>query len=76
MRGYKICHKEDIEYVTKMIVSSHGSHSSSGIEELNNKCLVNESYYNSLVMHDLPQEMGKQIVRQESPEELDKCKRL
>ncbi|XP_059429066.1 TMV resistance protein N-like [Corylus avellana] len=67
---------EDIEYVTKMIVSTRGTHSYSGIEELKDKCLINESYYNSLVMHDLLQEMGKEIVRQESPEEPGKRSRL
>jgi hypothetical protein len=67
---------EDIEYVTKMIVSTRGSHSYSGIEELKYKCLVNESRHNSLEMHDLLQEMGKEIVRQESPEEPGKRSRL
>ena len=37
-----------------------------GIQKLIDKCLVTVGQYNNLSMHDLVQQMGKEIVRQES----------
>jgi hypothetical protein len=42
-------------------------YSYSGINELKDKCLITEDW-DVLVMHDLLQEMGREIVRQESKE--------
>jgi hypothetical protein len=66
---------ENVEYVTK-ILDRCGFHSYGGIEELKDKCLITESWDGSLVMHDLLQEMGREIVRQESPEEPGNRSRL
>jgi hypothetical protein len=59
---------KDVDYVTKILDSCV-------IEELKDKCLVTQSY-KSLEMHDLLQEMGRKIVRQESPKEPGKHSRL
>ncbi|XP_059429169.1 disease resistance protein RUN1-like [Corylus avellana] len=53
---------ENVEYVTK-IVDSCGFHSYSGIEELKDKCLIAEFSDKSLVMHELLQEMDREIIR-------------
>ena len=47
-----------------------------GITRLVNKCLINEEQNGTLSMHDLIQQMGKEIVRQESPIILRKRSRL
>ncbi|XP_059455249.1 disease resistance protein Roq1-like [Corylus avellana] len=65
---------ENVEYVTN-ILDSCGFRSYSGIEELKDKCLITQSC-GSLVMHDLFQEMGREIVRKESPNEPGKRSRL
>jgi hypothetical protein len=65
---------EYVEYVTK-ILDSCGFYSYSSITELKEKCLITESQ-GILAMHDLLQEMGREIVRQESPEEPGKRSRL
>jgi len=66
-----------VEEVTKILDCTRGSHSfSAAIEELKDKCLITQSYYKSLEMHDLLQEMGREIVRQESPDEPGKRSRL
>ncbi|GLT53804.1 hypothetical protein SLA2020_270500 [Shorea laevis] len=65
---------ENVEYVTK-VLDSCGYYSYSGIEELKDKCLITQSY-GSLEMHDLLQEMGREIVRQESPKEPSQRSRL
>jgi hypothetical protein len=65
---------ENVEHVTKML-DSFGFHSYSGIKELKDKCLITQSF-GSLVMHDLLQEMGREIVRQESPKEPGERSRL
>ncbi|XP_059455269.1 TMV resistance protein N-like [Corylus avellana] len=66
---------ENVEYVKKML-DSFGFISYSGIKELKEKCLITESSPGSLVMHDLLQEMGREIVRQESPRDPGKRSRL
>ena len=39
-----------------------------GIKNLIDKCLINVDQFNNLWMHDLLQQMGREIVRQESPQ--------
>ncbi|KAG6655889.1 hypothetical protein CIPAW_05G247400 [Carya illinoinensis] len=68
--------KEDhVDYVRK-ILDSCGFHSYSGIEELKDKCLITQTEYGTLGMHDLLQEMGREIVRPESPKEPGERSRL
>ncbi|KAG6625134.1 hypothetical protein CIPAW_16G075300 [Carya illinoinensis] len=63
-----------IEYVTKILNSCRFS-SSIGIARLQDKCLINIRDQ-CVEMHDLLQEMGKEIVRQESSKEAGKRSRL
>ncbi|XP_040998242.1 disease resistance protein RUN1-like [Juglans microcarpa x Juglans regia] len=63
-----------VEYVTK-ILDTCGFSSSIGIARLKENCLINICYQ-CVEMHDLLQEMGKEIVRQESPKEAGKRSRL
>ncbi|XP_059455234.1 disease resistance protein RPV1-like [Corylus avellana] len=65
---------ENAEYVTK-ILDSVGFCSYTGIEDLKDNCLITQSH-GSLVMHDLVQEVGREIVRQESPNKPGKRSRL
>ncbi|XP_030958329.1 disease resistance protein RPP5-like [Quercus lobata] len=48
----------------------------SGIPKLIDKCLLTIDQYNKLSMHDLLQQMGREIVRQESPRKPKKRSRL
>ncbi|KAF5469365.1 hypothetical protein F2P56_013446, partial [Juglans regia] len=63
------------EYVTK-ILDGCGFFPNDGIKKLNDKCLITIDQYDRLWMHDLLQDMGREIVRQESPEEPGKRSRL
>ncbi|XP_040996231.1 disease resistance protein Roq1-like [Juglans microcarpa x Juglans regia] len=66
------------EYVTK-ILDSCGFYAYVGIKKLNDKCLITIDQYDGsqyLRMHDLLQDMGREIVRQKSPEEPGKRSRL
>ncbi|XP_050290996.1 disease resistance protein RPV1-like isoform X4 [Quercus robur] len=47
-----------------------------GISRLIDKCLVTGDHYNELSMHDLLQRMGREIVRQESPQNPGERSRL
>ena len=47
-----------------------------GIRKLIDKCLMTVNQYNYLSMHDLVQQMGREIVRQESPQNLGERSRL
>jgi hypothetical protein len=67
---------KNVEYVTKILDSTRGFHSYSGIEELKDRCLITQSYNESLKMHNLIQKMGREIVRQESPNEPGNRSRL
>jgi hypothetical protein len=58
---------EDAKYV-RNILDACGFKSKTGIEELKDKCLITEESWGSFMMHDLLQEMGRDIVRQESEE--------
>ncbi|KAG2665067.1 hypothetical protein I3760_16G112500 [Carya illinoinensis] len=64
-----------IEYVKK-ILQSYRLSSSIGIARLKDKCLININSYQYVEMHDLLQEMGTEIVRQESPIEAGERSRL
>ncbi|XP_042964793.1 disease resistance protein RUN1-like [Carya illinoinensis] len=63
-----------VEYVTKILDGCRFS-SSIGIAKLKDKCLINicDQF---VEMHDLLQEMGKEIIRQESPKEACERSRL
>ncbi|KAG6670770.1 hypothetical protein I3843_Q038500 [Carya illinoinensis] len=63
------------EYVTK-ILDSCGFFPDAGIEVLKDKCLITIDQFDRLWMHDLLEDMGKEIVRQESPKEPGKRSRL
>ncbi|KAG7945131.1 hypothetical protein I3843_15G137300 [Carya illinoinensis] len=63
------------DYVTK-ILDGCGFFADAGIKKLNDKCLITIDKYDLLWMHDLIQDMGREIVRQESPGEPSKCSRL
>ncbi|XP_042962115.1 disease resistance protein RPV1-like [Carya illinoinensis] len=62
-------------YVTK-ILDGCGFSAYAGIKKLKDKCLITIDKYERLMMHDLLEDMGKEIVRQESPEEPGKRSRL
>ena len=47
-----------------------------GISRLMDKCLVTINHYNKLSMHDLLQRIGREIVRQESPQNPGERSRL
>ncbi|KAG7945136.1 hypothetical protein I3843_15G137600 [Carya illinoinensis] len=71
---------DDRDYVTK-ILNGCGFFADAGIKKLNDKCLITIDIYKYdgcqyLGMHDLLEDMGKEIVRQESPEEPGKRSRL
>ncbi|KAG2668000.1 hypothetical protein I3760_15G139900 [Carya illinoinensis] len=68
-KGYKR------DYVTK-ILDDCGFFADAGIKKLNDKCLITIDEYDQLEMHDLLEDMGKEIIRQESPEEPGKRSRL
>ena len=48
----------------------------SGIPRLVNKCLITIDRYGRLSMHDLIQQMGREVVRQQAPDILGKRSRL
>ncbi|KAG6632845.1 hypothetical protein CIPAW_12G007100, partial [Carya illinoinensis] len=65
-----------IKYVLE-ILDHCGFSSTIGITRLKEKCLINIGrFYQNVEMHDLLQEMGKEIVRQESPKKVGKRSRL
>ncbi|KAL6315725.1 hypothetical protein AAG906_006587 [Vitis piasezkii] len=66
---------EDKDYVME-ILDGCGFFSLSGIRALIEKSLITISWNNKLMMHDLIQEMGREIVRQQSLEEPSKRSRL
>ncbi|KAG6676439.1 hypothetical protein I3842_15G151400 [Carya illinoinensis] len=66
---------KDADYVIK-ILDSCGFFPDIGIRVLTDKSLIAIEENNRLVMHDLIQEMGREIVRQESPKEPGRRSRL
>jgi hypothetical protein len=63
------------DYVIK-ILDGCGFSSDIGIKVLMEKSLITVDQPNKFVMHDLLQEMGREIVRQESPTEPGERSRL
>ena len=47
-----------------------------GIKKLIDKCLITVDQFGTLWMHDLLQQMGQEIVQQESPQMLKDCSRV
>ncbi|XP_031255253.1 TMV resistance protein N-like [Pistacia vera] len=66
---------EEREYVTR-ILDGCGFNPTIGLSVLLEKSLITISNFNELWMHDLLQEMGRQIVKRESIEESGKRSRL
>ncbi|KAG7945157.1 hypothetical protein I3843_15G138600 [Carya illinoinensis] len=69
---------EEREYVTK-ILDNCGFSAFAGVKKLNDKCLITIDQYDGrqyLRMHDLLQDMVREIIRQESLEEPSKRSRL
>ncbi|KAG6675554.1 hypothetical protein I3842_15G108900 [Carya illinoinensis] len=59
---------EDVDYVVK-ILDSCALSPNIGIKKLMDKCLITIDDCNKFEMHDLLQDMGREIVREESPKE-------
>ncbi|KAG6675556.1 hypothetical protein I3842_15G109000 [Carya illinoinensis] len=59
---------ENVDYVVK-IFDSCGLSPNIGIKKLMDKCLITIDDCNKFEMHDLLQDMGREIVREESPKE-------
>ena len=65
----------DKDYVRR-ILECCGFYRTLGIQKLVDRCLVTIDKDNKLMMHQLLRDMGREIVRQESPEDLGKRTRL
>ncbi|XP_050279851.1 disease resistance protein RUN1-like isoform X2 [Quercus robur] len=65
----------NIDYVVK-ILNACGLCPGFGIPRLVNKCLITVDVIGGLSMHDLIQQMGKEVVRQQAPDILRKRSRL
>ncbi|XP_035546674.1 disease resistance protein RUN1-like [Juglans regia] len=59
---------ENVDYVVK-ILDSCGLNPNIGIKKLMDECLIAIDACNKFEMHDLLQDMGREIVREESPKE-------
>ncbi|XP_042960416.1 TMV resistance protein N-like isoform X2 [Carya illinoinensis] len=66
---------QHMDYVVK-ILDSCGFSPDNGIKRLIDKCLITITIHNTLWMHDLLQDMGKEIVRKESRKEPSTRSRL
>ncbi|XP_035547068.1 disease resistance protein RPV1-like isoform X3 [Juglans regia] len=66
---------KDVDYVIKVLDSCR-FFPDDGIQRLMDKCLMSVDESGKLWMHDLLQDMGREIVRQESPKEPGKRSRL
>ncbi|KAJ9675694.1 hypothetical protein PVL29_024561 [Vitis rotundifolia] len=62
---------KDKDFVSRIL----GPHAEYGIATLNDKCLITISK-NMIDMHDLIQQMGKEIIRQECPDDLGRRSRI
>ena len=69
-KGYKLTEVEDILH------AHHGACMKYQICVLAEKSLIKIDQYDRVTLHDLVEDMGKEIVRQESPEEPGKRSRL
>ena len=65
---------EDKDYMT--MIQDYPDYADYGVNFLVDKSLITISCYNKLQMHDLLQEMGQEIVRQESVRDPSKRSRL
>ncbi|XP_061352075.1 disease resistance protein Roq1-like [Gastrolobium bilobum] len=65
----------EISYV-KEILYLHGFHAENGIQVLTDKSLIKIDLNGFVRMHDLIQDMGREIIRQESTLEPGRCSRL
>ncbi|XP_075657002.1 TMV resistance protein N-like isoform X1 [Castanea sativa] len=65
----------DKDYVVK-ILDACELYPGSGIPRLINKCLITVDRCGTLSMHNLIQQMGKEVVRQQAPDILEKRSRL
>ena len=63
------------DYVTK-ILDACDLYPDYGIPRLVNKCLITVNQHGILLMHDLIQQMGREVVRRESPHILGERSRL
>ncbi|KAK9050525.1 hypothetical protein SSX86_030505 [Deinandra increscens subsp. villosa] len=63
-------------YFTETILNACALNTRSGIRNLIDKCLLSIDWNNKLIMHQLVQEMGRDLIRQESPEKPWKRSRL
>lgn len=66
---------EDKDYITT-ILDGCGFHTKVGLDNLIDRCLLTINDNNKLMMHQLLQEMGREIVRRESLKELGRRSRL
>nr|WIL59982.1 nodulation protein [Melilotus officinalis] len=66
-----------VDYM-KLLLKDYESDNSMavGLERLKDKALITISKYNVISMHDILQEMGREVVRQEFSEDPRKCSRL
>ncbi|XP_039689767.1 putative disease resistance protein At4g11170 [Medicago truncatula] len=66
-----------VGYITLLLKDSNSDNSvAAGLESLKDKALITISEYNVISMHDILQEMGREVVRQESREHPEKRSRL
>lgn len=65
----------DKDYVVK-ILNGCGFFAEIGISVLIDRCLLKINEYNKFTMHDLLRDMGREVVREQSPDEPGKCSRL
>jgi hypothetical protein len=65
----------DVDYVSKLL-DGCGFHSRIGIEVLMQRSLITTNWYNKLRMHDLLRDMGREIIREMSPDHPGKRRRL
>ncbi|KAF5469240.1 hypothetical protein F2P56_013328 [Juglans regia] len=66
---------DDKKYVTK-ILDGCGFFPDAGIRNLMDKCLITVDEYDQLRMHELLEDMGKEIIREKSPEKPGRRSRL
>ena len=70
-KGYNMDYDKVVD-----ILEACGLYPKTGIKKLIDKCLLTNNKFKQLSMHDLLQQMGREIVRQESPENPGERSRL
>ena len=68
--------RKELKYVKDLEEYAHGFDPSYGIGVLIDKCLISIDHDKRIEMHDLIQDMGREIIRQESPKESGERSRL